>query len=724
MVLTALLSLLGMVLLVHVLTKRPISLCIFAVVAGVPGALYLAALGGQLHPTALILFYGGFVGGAAAAAYAYRKGHGRELAAEALSPSVMLLTASTAAFWACYRNLPFHLWDEFSHWGLAAREMAMFHHLPFHDSLILFQDYPPGAALFYYFCTMAAPYSEGLVYFGHFILLVAPLALLFGDMKWRDTHWAALTYAAVLLFLCIGGSQLSSIYVDSLLSVYFAMALYACFSMPTSPGNLAFLIPALFLLPLIKKPGGFFAILCLVIILVDAVVRWAASRRHVFSRAKRLAADAWRAIRADHLVTPLVANVVVFVLILAVKLYILTAVYVALVLAGAAFYRGKALVSLLRRVSWPRFAGSCAAWVLLIAAPYTAHQSWQYWVSSNKLVTSFETKHTLSDAVSAVVAPGNKTTADLRAAFLNRLSDARLSVYAGTLFSRLSDFMAPLRALYPPRFTSVGWAIFTALMFISAILLARARGMRPRLIVAMCLVMAGFVVYLGGLFSLYLYAFSKDEGPLLAQFERYVWVYLLAMALLAWGLLTRTRVAMSAPPYSRFRSAPLILCLAFASWMYVFENELITIMPPSEWITPFEGRPPAQQHVDTVCRLTAPSDTVFIILQVRERWMLNSIRYDIMPRHTEFMRCLKDDDGSMTFDDTPEHLATFLEDHGFTHVYVGPVDEDFYDEFADLFDLSRQAGDCVFRVAKNPYGGIVLEPVREALPKPGDGSDS
>jgi hypothetical protein len=713
MVLLAFLSLLGMALFVHVLTRRSISLCVFAVVAGVPGTLYLAALAGALGPVAIALFYGGLAAGIAAVAVAAARGRGRQLAAQALSPAIVLLTASTVAFWAFYRGLPFHLWDEFSHWGLAAREMAMFHHLPYSGSLILFQDYPPGAALFYYFCTVAAPYSEGLVYFGHFILLVSPLALLFRGMKWRDAHWIVLTYAAVLLFLCVGGSQLSSIYVDSLLSVYFAMTLYAYFSSQPSPGNVSFLVPALFLLPLIKKPGGFFAVACLVIILADAGVRWAIAPRLILSRSKRLAADALRAIRADRLVVPLSANLIVFALILAAKLYTLTVVYLALVLVGACVYRSATLLPALRRVAWPRAAAACTVWAILLAAPFAAHQSWQYWVRSHKLVTSFETKHTFADTVRTVVAPKDKTTVDLRAAFMKRLWQSRQSVYAGTVFSRLADFVRPLKTVHPPRLSSSGWTILAALMFIGAILLTRAHGMRVRLIVATCLAMAAFVVYLGGLFSLYLYAFSKDEGPLLVQLERYVWVYLLALALLGWGLLAHTRAGLSGLPRSGLRTAPFALCLAFASWVYAFENEPLNILPPVEWITPFEGRPPAQPHVDAVCRLTAPSDSVFVILQVRERWMLNSMRYDIMPRHTEFMRCLKDADGTITFDDTPEHLRTVLKDRGFTHVYVGPVDEDFYDEFGDLFDLSREPDDCVFRVAKNADDELVLEPVRQ-----------
>ena len=358
MPLLILLSLFGFASLLQRVTGRPMVLCAFACVAGVADVMYIAGLCGCLHFAAHALFAAGLAAGAAAIAYALGRGRMRDYLAESLSPGPLFLFGGAAAFWIMYHRLTYYGWDEFSHWGLAARDLTLSNRLPGPDTLTVFQDYPPGTGVFYYFFTSNAAYSEGLVYLAHFVLNAAPLALVALTLTWRKPHWVALTLAWMLLLCAVCWPLFFSVYVETLLSAYFAMMLYLYFTSERPSVSLPFMVPALFLLPVIKKTGAFFAAIFLVVVCVDMALRALPEGKGLMARLKLAGLALSRALSANRpAVLPALAAPV-FVVLAMYGQHAIAWACVALAAIMVAIYYRAHLFPVLRRMAAPGTRGT------------------------------------------------------------------------------------------------------------------------------------------------------------------------------------------------------------------------------------------------------------------------------------------------------------------------------------------------------------------------------
>jgi len=102
--------------------------------------------------------------------------------------------------WIC-RGLRFNSWDEFSHWGLAVKDMYLFDAMAYRaDAYVTMQEYPPYSTLFqYYFLKLYGQYSEPIVYAAHNLMslvLVLPMT-----KRIEKRNWAYIIPLAVI-FVC------------------------------------------------------------------------------------------------------------------------------------------------------------------------------------------------------------------------------------------------------------------------------------------------------------------------------------------------------------------------------------------------------------------------------------------------------------------------------------------------------------------------------------------
>ena len=159
-------------------------------------------------------------------------------------------------------KVPLSHYDDFSHWGLVIREMLKDDRFPnFSNTLIEFQAYPLGSALWVYYVCRLVGGGEGLFLLAQQILQVSFFLPVFAGIRKENCFFAipALGYA---IFALISGSGIANLLVDSLLPSA-AVALFAIFCCGQLDRKSAIVLaaPMVFFLLQVKNSGIFFVLL-------------------------------------------------------------------------------------------------------------------------------------------------------------------------------------------------------------------------------------------------------------------------------------------------------------------------------------------------------------------------------------------------------------------------------------------------------------------------------
>lgn len=194
-----------------------------------------------------------------------------------LQPGLAVFTLGSGVLaWVAYGRR-FVVWDEYSHWGLAAKNMHVldaFANVP--SANTYFRTYPPGATVLEYFYTgysakfSAAAAILGLSTFG--LALMLPIAERIPRRLWV----LALPATAVLLFLptLVFSDFSSSTLVDPILGLLTAYVLVVQFGTDhVGPSELLQEAAGIFVLCLVKPSGLGLAVLVTVFLVADQVVR-------------------------------------------------------------------------------------------------------------------------------------------------------------------------------------------------------------------------------------------------------------------------------------------------------------------------------------------------------------------------------------------------------------------------------------------------------------------
>lgn len=260
MYLMILMPLLGFALAIRRVSRRSIEPSIFVAMATMIVLVYLGGLVGLLESTAKMVFLGGLM---LLIHSLYLSIRSDDPWQELFTPGVMVFVLACIVYAVHFRGARYHAWDEFSHWGLATKSLLQNHHFADGSGYITFLHYPPGTAVWHYMVCRLSSYSDANVYLAHFMLLTAPLLLLFQGVKWRQWGWLP-GIVAIVAFLVLGlGHGIVCLYVDHVLGSWILGGVLLVLYRNTGPSSgrsnpwidLAFLCPTLGCVGLIKPIG-------------------------------------------------------------------------------------------------------------------------------------------------------------------------------------------------------------------------------------------------------------------------------------------------------------------------------------------------------------------------------------------------------------------------------------------------------------------------------------
>lgn len=166
-------------------------------------------------------------------------------------------------------------WDEFSHWVLVVKNMNSLGNFGLgSESTVMVKSYLSGTSLFQYFCTKLSPeFNESLCFVGMNLTLMSLIVPAFKNIKKNNKFLAFLLFGTLLFIPIVFYYNIyTSLYVDAILAVTFAYAIYSYFSNyeeGLSRFQLINIACSLCMLILIKDFGLLFACGVFVVILID-----------------------------------------------------------------------------------------------------------------------------------------------------------------------------------------------------------------------------------------------------------------------------------------------------------------------------------------------------------------------------------------------------------------------------------------------------------------------
>ncbi|MEA4862588.1 MAG: hypothetical protein AB7F40_06000 [Victivallaceae bacterium] len=179
------------------------------------------------------------------------------------TPGLVFFLFCGVAAYILLRGRCFQWWDEYSHWGLAARTLFETGLMPcFSPADFLFPDYPAGGALFQYlFLKTVSPaaFREWLAIYATVMLIAAGCAAALCRVGWRSKLLVPALLSAFLLPQ-VFSVNLYSIHADGAMGALFgcALAMSLLRHRPDVPMLMFWALPVL-ALPLFKPAGMFYA---------------------------------------------------------------------------------------------------------------------------------------------------------------------------------------------------------------------------------------------------------------------------------------------------------------------------------------------------------------------------------------------------------------------------------------------------------------------------------
>ena len=257
MSLLAIASLFGYALLIHGVAKKEIELCLLSALTLIIALLYCSSLAGVLPAVSTLCYVLGLV--LLVSIVWIDATRGKAFAAGVLTPGIVVFMLGAIIFWWCFSAATCFFWDEFSHWGLVTKELYFSGVLDNGSGNAAFPHYPPGTALWHYFVISNTRFSEGAVYLAQFVLLTAPLTVLYRRVTWRNAWWIIVLFPLQFLLLANFGHGVASLYADPVIALLFAATVVSYLAGTRSAVDLLLLAPCLFVLALVKEVGLLFA---------------------------------------------------------------------------------------------------------------------------------------------------------------------------------------------------------------------------------------------------------------------------------------------------------------------------------------------------------------------------------------------------------------------------------------------------------------------------------
>lgn len=173
------------------------------------------------------------------------------------------------------RGAFFARWDEYSHWGLAVKDMFYYGSFAKHtDTTVILTRYMPFSTLAeYLFVYLNGLFSEEIVYVAYQTLLLSLGCVILGKIK--KNGWKTITAVAVIVLVPVifFGDVYNSIYADPLLAVLAGYILYCYLSEEMNGFNYLRIAAGILALVLSKDIGLAIAGLLVGVMVADTVYR-------------------------------------------------------------------------------------------------------------------------------------------------------------------------------------------------------------------------------------------------------------------------------------------------------------------------------------------------------------------------------------------------------------------------------------------------------------------
>lgn len=183
-------------------------------------------------------------------------------------------------------GLWFARWDEYSHWGLAVKDMFYYDTFGKHiNTTLMFPRYMPFTTLIeYLFVYVNGLFSEEIVYIAYQIMLLSCIIIVSSAAKYKIKYVVPSLAVIICVPLMFYGEMADSIYVDPLLAIIVAFVLFCYFSEEVSLFNGSRILAGLFMLVAIKESGVVIAGLLTLIILSDVLLGQVLSKQLTIKR--------------------------------------------------------------------------------------------------------------------------------------------------------------------------------------------------------------------------------------------------------------------------------------------------------------------------------------------------------------------------------------------------------------------------------------------------------
>ena len=569
----------------------------------------------------------------------------------------------------CHRQA-LSLWDEFSHWGLAAKDMYLFDAMGYRPgTYVTMWGVPPFITLFqYFFLKVSGAYSEPVLYAAHHIMLfilLLPVCRWIQPKKWQHiVLTGAIFFLMPLLFFL---DYWRSILVDSLMGVAIAYPISAYF-LSEKKDSFAWIASAFGIgfLVMLKNTGLEYAVIPVVLIAADAL----------FIQRKKNRAAAMPA-PAEGGRKPLRRGVLI-VLCLLIAFGSKLAFDAALFANGHTSPEAQIVIKL-----WNAVKG-----------------------------TSDETAEIPSSDDTAEAASGSDAAA-LQSDMSNELATAITGENASFLFLKgyqVDGIKAFIRFWESTNKVAFGfmeisyWSLFFLFAAGGALILWALRREEDFRSLRLCVIgsLVGFWVYAVITLAGIIFVFSARQASVLQSFERYLASYYFAMLILFFQLLVQ-----------RLNGKKPVIVSVVLLWLS------LTALSPMDALLDIVGyhfRTEGTRITETLPALNADTDKVAFVSQGDRGNDLICASYYALPLRVE--KCLgwsftadKANANDMHTYANAEQWEEALEKNGFTHVYICKTNEYFNEEFSSLFaDPNSIADHTLFRIV-TVGDGIQLEEV-------------
>lgn len=191
-------------------------------------------------------------------------------------PSSAVYTILFCLFAVSTRNAAFAVWDEFSFWSIATKNMYYSDSLYFNSDTTLFNGgYPPCPTMLeYFFCKFLGKYSQGIELFAYQMFGFS-LFLPFFKGKNKKNIASVLSITLSILFIpaiFVEGYFYSTIYADSILGILIGYLLYEVFTSKEDSFLLLTIFLSLFTITATKAMGVIISSILLLILFVNYMI--------------------------------------------------------------------------------------------------------------------------------------------------------------------------------------------------------------------------------------------------------------------------------------------------------------------------------------------------------------------------------------------------------------------------------------------------------------------